>query len=292
MNEPNRAPTVSIGMPVYNGERYLTFAIESVLAQTFTDFELIISDNGSTDSTPDICKHFAAMDSRIIVHRQAGNRGAAFNFNFVFHESRGRYFKWACHDDVMAPAYLERCVAVLDAKPDVVLCYPKTVIIDADGANPVSYRDDLHLVSPSPVTRFRQLLFRGPQKCNPVLGLIRREVLARANLIGAYRASDEILLAQLALLGKYFEAPEELALRREHPGSSIRANPKPRQIYTWFDPQVRGRFHVPVLRQFYEYVRCVLRSGVSAREKAECVRLVLKRTWRRRSLIWRALRAG
>ena len=132
---------VSMGMPVYNGERYVAEAIESVLQQTFGDFELVISDNGSTDSTRSICEGYAARDPRVRYFRSDANRGATWNFNRVVELSRGEYFRWAAHDDRIRPEYLERCVAVLDADPEAVLCYTQVEIIDAAGASRGVYQD-------------------------------------------------------------------------------------------------------------------------------------------------------
>ena len=125
---------VSVGLPVYNGQKYLAVAIGSVLAQTFPDFELVISDNASTDATQEICKAYAARDARIRYIRQPLNRGAGFNYNFVFHESRGRYFKWLAHDDWLAPDNLKASVAALEADPAAVLAYTHHIDIDDEGA--------------------------------------------------------------------------------------------------------------------------------------------------------------
>src|SRR5208282_399437 len=100
-------PMVSIGLPVYNGEAYLRQVLDSVLAQTFSDFELIISDNASTDCTEAICREYAAADARIRYHRQARNRGATWNFRQVALLSSGQYFLWTSHDDLLAPTYID-----------------------------------------------------------------------------------------------------------------------------------------------------------------------------------------
>src|SRR5438128_3187989 len=112
-----QAPSVSLGLPVFNGEAFLVQVLESILAQTYGDFELIISDNASTDATPDICRVYAARDPRIRYVRNATNVGAARNFNRVFQLSTGEYYKLANADDVCAPTLVERCVAVLDTHP-------------------------------------------------------------------------------------------------------------------------------------------------------------------------------
>src|SRR5687767_9303189 len=119
-------PRVSIGLPVFNGESHLALALDSVLAQTFGDFELVISDNGSTDSTRQICEDYAKRDARIRYLRSDENRGAAWNYNRVFERSRGAFFKWMAHDDLIAPQYLERCVEALDRAPaTTVLAFPR-----------------------------------------------------------------------------------------------------------------------------------------------------------------------
>ena len=105
-------------MPVYNGQNYIVQALDSLLSQTYSDFELIISDNASTDSTQDICKDYASRDARISYVRQVENLGAIPNFNRVFELSRGQYFKWASHDDLCEPTCLERCVEVLEHQPE------------------------------------------------------------------------------------------------------------------------------------------------------------------------------
>jgi len=129
----NDKPSVSIGMPIYNAEKFLRQALDALLGQTFGDFELIISDNGSTDGSEAICREYASKDSRIKYYKNETNLGAAKNFNRVFELSRGEYFKWASHDDICDPEYLERCVELLDRNPAVVLCYPKANTIDEQG---------------------------------------------------------------------------------------------------------------------------------------------------------------
>ena len=106
-------PKISVGMPVYNGEPYLGISIESILAQTFGDFELIISDNASTDHTEEICRDFASKDDRIIYSRNEENIGAAGNYNRLVDMASADYFRWSNADDVFAPELHERCVAVL-----------------------------------------------------------------------------------------------------------------------------------------------------------------------------------
>ena len=272
-------PRVSIGLPVYNGAQYIGEAVSSILAQTYGDFELIISDNGSTDVTPQLCRQFAARDGRIRLYLNEENRGAAWNYNRVFALASGEFFKWASHDDLIAPTYIERCVEVLDGHPDAALCYPKTLLIDASGGNPIPYADELHLVSADPVERFRNFLFRKPERCNAVLGLARRAVLARTSLIGHYNSSDRVLLAHLALLGTIHELPEALFSRRVHPQASLKANTTAREVAAWFDPSRRHRLVLPLLRRGVEYLRCIRRADLGLGGQLACARLVARRYW-------------
>jgi glycosyltransferase involved in cell wall biosynthesis len=264
-------PRVSIGMPVYNGERFLEEALDSLLAQTFEDFELIVSDNASTDGTPEICTAYAAQDSRIRHYRNEQHLGAAENYNRVFGLSTGEYFKWAAHDDLCAPEYLERCVEVLDRKPLVVLCYPKTVIIDEHGRNVEDYSDGLDLRAPRPHERFAQYhnRFRTTGKCNAVFGVIRASTLRLTPLVGSYVSSDKILLGELALRGEFYEIPEHLFFRRDHPQTSVRANPF-KERSAWFDPANKGKLQSPRWRWFFGHLSSIRRVRMGFREKILC----------------------
>src|SRR6185312_8647929 len=124
------APAVTIGIPVYNGERYLEEAIRSALGQTNGDLELVISDNASTDRTAEICRDYALQDSRLRYFRNPSNLGAAPNYNIVFSHARGRFFKWLAHDDLMTPTYVEKVTRVLEARPEAVLCNSVVAYID------------------------------------------------------------------------------------------------------------------------------------------------------------------
>jgi len=262
-------PRVSIGLPVFNGENYLEKALDSILAQTYSDFELIISDNASTDRTAEICRAYAAKDERIRYFRNETNLGAAKNFNRVFELSSGEYFKWAAHDDLCTPGYLERCVEILDREPDVVLCYPKTSIIDQNGEFVKNYFDGFNLRSPKPHERFQDF-FHAPGLCNPIFGLIRASALKRTPLIGSYTASDRVLLGELALLGQFYEVPEYLFFRRNHTQTSVRANPDLVERIAWFDPTKRGQIQLPRWRWFFEYLLAIKRVRLGWYEKLLC----------------------
>ena len=271
-------PRVSLGMPVYNGERFLRETMDSLLAQTYKDFELVISDNGSTDETERMCREYASRDHRIRYYRENLNRGAGWNYNRVVELARGEYFKWAAHDDLCAPAYLERCVEVLDRTPAVVLCYPDDIDIDENG-NKIDRKRLSHIPSsqransPDPAQRLRQLV-RLDYDCEQVFGLIRLNVLRRTALILNYTDSDRTLLGELGLYGQFFEIPEPLFYHRHHGGSSGRANPISGGWHLragWFDPRLKGRVLFPQWRQVWEYVKAIFRSPLNLPVKLRCL---------------------
>ena len=213
------SPALTIGLPVYNGATYLEAAVESILVQSFGDFELIISDNASTDGTEAIARALVAGDPRVRFRRNAQNVGISSNFNLLVPLARGRLFKWATADDLLRPGFLERCVAVLDREPDVVLAYAAADFMDGDG-NPLDLDDPgWHLVADDPSVRLRAAL-RAGHFVNAALGVIRTDALRRTRLVPRYSGGDFRLMAELALLGKFVEIPDRLYVRRVHQGST------------------------------------------------------------------------
>ena len=235
-------PTVSIGLPVFNGEQYLEQAINSILGQTFGDLELVISDNASTDSTTDIIRSFADRDARVRWSRFEDNRGAAPNYNHVFEQANGRYFKWAAHDDILKPEFIETCVEAHRVEgPDVVTVYPPSEFIDEFGA--VTHRDldTQHTDSARSAVRAYQVLQR-MSMAHAVFGLHDAAQLRRTGLIGNFVSSDYVLLLQLALLGQIVQLDAEpLFQRRVHPKMSRVANRTKADVLQWFDPKAESR---------------------------------------------------
>jgi len=274
-------PRISIGMPVYNGERFLKEAIESVFAQTFDDFELIISDNASTDSTEDICRSYASKDKRIRYYRNEKNLGAAENFNKVFLMSSGEYFKWVTYDDISAPRFLEVCIEVLDRDPSIVLCYPKTILMDENGNKIRAFDDNLNLPYSRPHQRLGGFLSRYGL-ANAIFGVIRSSTLRKTRLIGRYFGGDYILLLELSLQGKFFEFPEYLFFRRDHELNS-RKIPKNERSAWWGDSNLQIKNER--IRLYYEYLVSIRRCGFGWIEESLCylqlVRLPIK-SWRNR----------
>lgn len=281
------APRVSLGLPVFNGERFLAKTLDALLAQTYTDFELIISDNGSTDQTPQICEQYARRDGRIRYIRQSENRGAAWNFNHVFHLARGRYFKWAAHDDICRPSFLEHCVASLDADPGVVLCYARYGVIDEHdrvytdieaalllgGQRPNSAVDNsarrTRLASSRPADRYEGVLLQSAWVFE-IFGLIRTDALRRTGLHRPYYGSDKTLLAELSLMGRFHEVPELLFFSRRHDNQSA-SIPAAHGRDLWMNPRAsRWLSRWIRLRTAWGHLMAAVRIPLPLRERFSC----------------------
>ena len=234
-----RTPRVSIGIPVYNGERYLAEAVQTLLDQTYTDFELLISDNASSDATEAICRGFAEKDPRIRYIRNSENLGATANHNRLIEEARGEFFKLASDDDRHAPEFLSRCVNALESDSEAVLCHSRTIEIDEFGQR---IRRDDHIsrtASSGPHERFADLMQLGHHY--QIFGVVRLEALRQTPRFGRFFKSDVILLCRLALLGRFCEVPEELFFKRYHPRQSVVLAKNPTLYCHWWDPQLEGQ---------------------------------------------------
>jgi glycosyltransferase involved in cell wall biosynthesis len=267
----DHVPRLSIGLPVYNGETYLAQALDALLGQSYSDFELIISDNASTDRTEEICRRYLALDGRIRYFRQAVNLGAAVNHNFVAEQARGEFFKWASHDDLYGRQLLQRCIEALDAHPDVVLSHAWEAFVDEEGAviHPVDYR--LATDSPRAPDRFRDTLF--VQGGDDLYGVMRTNILRRTPLHGTYHHAEHTLIAELALYGPFWQVPEVLYFRRDHPDRASREEKK-RERAARFDPKRANRLRNPVIRLLAEYiwgyVTAIQRAPLSPADRLRC----------------------
>jgi glycosyltransferase involved in cell wall biosynthesis len=267
-------PRLSIGLPVYNGEDFLAESLDSLLGQTYEDFELIISDNASTDGTADICRRYAKQDSRIRYVPQPQNLGCAPNHNVLVDQARGELFKWVAHDDLYARDLIERCIAALDEYPQVILANCWTAMIDSSRTVTKAVRYTLDTESPRAPERFRSMLFEKGGDDDG--GVIRMDVLRRIRPYDSYYHSDRTLVTEMALQGPFYHVPEWLYFRRDHPGASIRAFTTARTNCTNLDPRRADRLRHPVVRLLGEYVLAyvtmIQRAPLSAADKRECYR--------------------
>ena len=283
-----RVPAVSVGLPVFNGETFLEVAIASVLAQTFDDLELIICDNASTDRTAEICRDYAARDSRVRYFRNPHNLGAAPNYNLAFSHARGRYFKWLAHDDRITPSYLAKTVRVLDERSDAVLCNSVVTYIDKNGAPIGLYNTGLALAdSQSAAARFAWMVLQS-HSCVDFFGLIRRAALQSSLLHGSFHGADRALLAQLAIRGRLIQLPAPLVEMREHPNRYTRSNVRSADRAAWHDASKRGKVSFPTWRLYAEYLKMVRNERMLPNERALCY-AALARWW---AVNWNIARAG
>jgi glycosyltransferase involved in cell wall biosynthesis len=271
---------LSIGLPVYNGERYLELAAESLLSQSYEDFELVIADNASTDRTVQICRELARMDSRVRYLRHRENIGVAPNHNFTVDAARGELFRWAADDDLIERTGIEKCVELLDdAGPDTVLAFPQTEVIGEHGEHLSYWSVQGAVCQDRPHQRLRALLETpgGHLSCGflpPAYGVVRTAVLRSTPLYRYFYASDVILVVELALRGKLAEVPEPLFMRRQHAAQSggwSTSTGFERDAFTY--PGFRG-YPMPRTRVNVGFFDAVLDAPLTRNERRRCLAAV------------------
>jgi glycosyltransferase involved in cell wall biosynthesis len=296
---------VAIGLPVYNGHNYLPAAIDSILAQSYGDFDFLISDNASTDGTEEICHAYAQRDRRIRYIRQAKNVGAAANHNLTVRMTDSPYFKWAAHDDLLAPGFLATCVDVLDRDPTVVLASPASMLIDEAGM-PLSYSAELGgmidrsgvcwpttpeendgLMASDPTLRFEAVMLKMVM-CVEIFGLMRRSTLLRTTLQGPFGGADKAVLAQMSLLGRFWLGEETLFFRRCHAQQFSASNGAYRAM--WFSGR-RDSLFTQQIKLLIAYCRTVFTTQLTARQRYSCLYAVANRAISR-GQHWRRLTGG
>ena len=265
-----RAPAVSVGLPVFNGENYLNEAVDSILAQTFTDFELIISDNASTDCTEEIGRWYAAHDDRVRYHRNDSNIGGARNQKLTVDLSRGRYFRLSAHDDRIAPTFLEECVRVLEDRSDVVIAYPGTIIID-DAGREVSEYVSTRGTAATPSERFAELAFRN-HHCDAIYGVVRGEVIRTTPPMDNHIDADKVFLCRLAMRGPFAAVPERLLYKRFHAKNHV-TNWRDRMA--WYNPDRKGKPSFPNWMELRGFLGVVLGADIGLGERLRCARTTL-----------------
>lgn len=256
-----QAPTVSLAMPVYNGGQYIGEAIQSILDQTFEDFELIITDNASTDDTQQICLDFAEKDPRVRYHRNPQNLGAAGNYNRGFELARGEFLKWCAHDDNISPSYVEEAVRALNENEDAIMAYGRTQMIDSHGTHLDGSASAIltDMGNPNSVKRFMQAVHAGGS-CSAIFALFRKSELARSTLHRGYYQSDRALLSEMALLGTFEYLPEIVFYNREHETRSMSLDDKIARA-KWQNTKSSGRFAFEQWPLSWHYFQIVFRHA-------------------------------
>lgn len=268
------APRLSVGLPIYNSERFVAESIEALLGQTYDDFELIISDNASTDGTAEICRRYERQDSRIRYFRQPRNIGLAPNHNFVVEEARGELFKWAAGDDLYARDLLERCIEALDHDANAVLAHSWTARVDDAGTVIGAIEYPMTTSSARAPERFRSILFDSGGDDD--YGVMRIDVLRRTAMKESYHHADHTIIAEIGLHGSFCQVPEWLYFRREHSDRAERACPTMRSRCVNMDPRRASRLRHPAVRLYGEYVlayvSAIRRAPLTPSDRRECYR--------------------
>lgn len=217
--------TISIGMPVYNGEKYIREALDSLLDQSFSDFELIISDNASSDSTQAICLKYVDRDLRVRYIRQSSNIGAAANFKFVLNQCIGTYFMWAAYDDKWSREWLEKAHDAI-RESGVSMAFGQIVHVDSAGevmkhpANGVSFGYAYGANSLLRRIRF-YLAYEGMGKANCIYSLYDRRLLGPLNdmwseIISGDRLYDYTMVYECLKYGNLKQVEKVTLSKRVH----------------------------------------------------------------------------
>jgi glycosyltransferase involved in cell wall biosynthesis len=274
---------------VYNGQRFVEEALDSILDQTFTDFELIISDNASTDRTGEIAEAYAKRDRRIRYYRAERNMGAGWNVRRVYELATGKYFKWAAADDLMESDFFRRCVEVLESDPECVVAYGGAKQVDENGTFIANYVTPVKADSNDPVERFRQMLLID-HGCFQIFGVMRMSALKQLPPQGVYANSDRVLLARMSLLGRFYETPEHLFITRRHSEQSNVTLParvtQPRRFrltnrygvlpaLEWWAPTKSRTLAFPQCRHLRENFLSIYHARIEAGQKLRCYYLLL-----------------
>lgn len=268
------APRLSVGLPVYNGGRYLAKSLDALLGQSYEDFELIISDNASTDDTPEICRRYVSQDARVRYCRQPRNIGSSPNHNFVIEAARGELFKWASYDDLYARELLERCVEALDERPEVVLAHSWTANIDSSDAVFAAPVYPLTTSAAAAPERFRSILTVSGG--DDIYGVIRTSILRRIVPQDSYHHAEHTVVAALSLYGPFHQVPDWLYFRRDHPQQAERTCTTMRARCANMDPRRASRLRHPAARLYAEYlwgyVTSIHRAPLTPAERDQCYR--------------------
>lgn len=277
-----------MGVPVYNGERYLARTLDSLLNQTVQDFVVLVGDNASTDRTAAIVQEYAARDPRVRHVRHPRNLGAAANYTRLCELAETEFFRWSAADDCSQPRFLEACLEGLARDPTAVLVYPRIMMIDADDKPLGEYEEGLHLPHTRPSDRFFTLL-QNIRLCNALYGVARTEAFRRTRLLGSYLGSDMVFQAELTLYGKILEVPEPLLLRRMHDESFTSMTLEQQREFMNPGRAHGHRVELYRWRHWAEHARSVLRAPLPLDERVTLLAGLARRMVWARDDFWKEL---
>ncbi len=269
-------PKLTIGLPVFNGQRYLETALDSLLAQSYSDYELVIVDNASVDATEEICRSYAARDNRIRYHRNPENRGPAYSFYRSLELASARFYKYAADDDLYEPRFIEQCMAVVESDPSVVCCYTLAELIDEAGAHLGNLDAEIHTDSSDVSVRLWEVI-DVDHLCIQLYGVVRTDVFRALRRYEGYYGWDRNLLAELAIAGRIVALPDYFFHHRLHAKSTgaMLHFARPLEELRQVDPSVNWSLQLskpqrPAATRFKNYFTAVARAPLSGADRARC----------------------
>ncbi len=283
-------PRLTIGVPVYNGEDYIAEAITSHLEQDFTDFELIVSDNCSDDSTPEIVKEFVEADSRVTYSRNTENVGGPANFNRLFRLGQGELFRWAAADDRIEPGYLSKVIAMMDDDPAVAIGHSEALLIDPTSEPMLKmdrgylggdgFLEAIRLTPPPGDERFRSskphnridAVINNNHRNFYIFGIMRRNLMMQTRLHGLFYGGDRTLLVEMAMRGTFRKVPEQLFASRSHAKNSGRNGLNFEELKQHGAQDMR--FASQVMKGYVDAIRS---AEVGRADELKCMAIVAKK---------------
>ena len=271
-------PVVSFGLPVYNAEKYLSRLFDSLLAQDLQAIEVVVSDNGSTDRTEDICEEYVRRGLCVRYYRNRENLGQIANFNRVLELARGKYFRWLGADDWLEPEYTRRCVEALETQPEFVGVTTYQDHIHDDGKRDYSEYRGERLDSPSPHVRFQRMgwfMTAGHYTLDPIYTMMRRDILLATHRLQILPNTDQVLAMELSLFGPWTHVPACLAHRRREPIQEINWE----EVHKRYHPTRYQELHDPHIRMATSLFSVLRSAPISLGDKLRCIGPVLRFTW-------------
>jgi glycosyltransferase involved in cell wall biosynthesis len=252
-------PLVSVGLPIYNAGEHTRRILDNMIAQDYSNIEIIISDNASEDNTWAICQEYAQRDNRIRLSQNKENRGFVYNFHRVYELATGKYFMWVAHDDYWDSKFICQCVKKLEANPEAVMVYTDQVhIIEETQEKITKHFSALKLTQTDTAERIKTLLTFRPQIHAIIYGMYRRKVLQPLLPIPPIPSGDIGFLLHLMLVGPAVNVPEVLYERSVKPHKDFRTTMKMVRLNETLPPNF-----VIVLQTFSTLIGNVWKSDVT-----------------------------
>lgn len=262
---------MTIGLPVYNGEATVEKTIRSLLLQDYSNFEIVVSDNGSTDATPRIVQELAKQNAKVVFYRSDQNHGLVWNFNRVFELSRGEYFMWASHDDEHTSNYISRCLNELKKHPEAALCAPNTVATWGNEKSKIWASSLIGFENRRETnTRYRETLRNFPAVA--LYGLYRSSYIKKTNLIPKVVGGDLLFIQNLSMYGDIIGFNEILFTYHQRE----KWNSVDQDYYVFLGRKPKPRWYSPFLFTFYWQIKLILSASLANTLKTQLLLTLIR----------------